>query len=378
MLKKVNLIFLTKYFIILPLNNFHFMNKYILLFAGILLVTACKSNKKLTSAELTSDSILITKYANTITENDVKKHVFTLASDEFEGRRTGEKGQKMAADYLISEYKSFGLTGNHLTNEYFQVVPIEALKTKSKYPPLNPSENIIGFIEGTEKPNEIVVISSHYDHEGVKDELIYNGADDNASGTTAVLEIAQAFAKAKKEGNGPKRSMLFINFTGEEKGLLGSKYFSENSIYPLENIVAGLNIDMIGRIGKERPGDKNYVYVIGADRLSTELHEINEKANEKYVNLDLDYTYNAEDDKNRFYYRSDHYNLAKHNIPIIFYFNGVHEDYHKPTDTADKINLKLLTKRTRLIFYTAWEIANREDRLLVDKAVESDLVQNSK
>ncbi len=362
----------------MPLNNFHLMNKYILLVAGILLITACKSNKKLTSAELTSDSILITKYANSITESDVKKHVFTLASDEFEGRRTGEKGQKMAAEYLVNEYKGFGLTGNHLTNNYFQIVPIEALKTKSKFPPLNASENIIAFIKGAEKPNEIIIISSHYDHEGIKDDLIYNGADDNASGTAAVLEIAQAFAKAKKEGHGPKRSMLFINFTGEEKGLLGSKYFSENSIYPLENIVAGLNIDMIGRSGKERPNDTNYVYVIGADRLSTELHEINEQANNKYVNLDLDYTYNAEDDKNRFYYRSDHYNLAKHNIPIIFYFNGVHEDYHKPTDTADKINIELLTKRAKLIFYTAWELANREDRILVDKPVEIDLMQNSK
>ena len=173
--------------------------------------------------------------------------------------------------------------------------------------------------------------------------------------------------KAKKEGHGPKRSLLFINFTGEEKGLLGSEYFSKNSIYPLENIVAALNIDMIGRIGKDKKGNENYVYVIGADRISTELHDINEVANSTYSNLELDYTYNAADDKNRFYYRSDHYNFAKHNIPIIFYFNGVHADYHKPTDTADKINIELLTKRAQLVFYTAWELANRENRIIVDK-----------
>ena len=340
------------------------MKKHILLVAGILLITSCKSTKNLTSAELTSNSKIITKYANTITVEDLKKHVFTLASDEMEGRNTGDKGQKMAAAYLADQYKKMGLPGNHLTDDYYQIVPLEALKKRSK----NPSENVIAFIEGTEKPNEILVITSHYDHVGIKDGKIYNGADDDASGTSAVVEIAEAFAKAKKAGYGPKRSILFINFTGEEKGLLGSAYYAENSTYPMENFVAALNIDMIGRIGYDHPGDENYVYVIGADRLSSELHVINENANNKYVNMDLDYTYNAADDKNRFYYRSDHYNFAKHNVPIIFYFNGVHDDYHKHTDTPDKIHLELLTKRTKLVFYTAWEIANREDRLVVDKA----------
>lgn len=340
------------------------MKKQILLVAGVALLFSCKSNKSLSSAELTSNSKIINTYANTIKESDVKKHVFTLASNEFEGRRTGEKGQKMAANYLADEYKSYGLEGNHLTDDYFQFVPLEALKNKSDHP----SENVIGFIEGTEKPEEIVVISSHYDHEGIKNGEIYNGADDNASGTTAVIEIAQAFSEAKKDGYGPKRSLLFINFTGEEKGLLGSAYYASNSTYPLENITAALNIDMIGRIGKEKPGNTNYLYIIGADRLSTELHQINEAANNKYSKLELDYTYNALDDKNRFYYRSDHYNFAKHNIPIIFYFNGVHKDYHKPTDTPDKINIELLTRRAKLIFYTAWELANRENRVVVDKA----------
>jgi Zn-dependent M28 family amino/carboxypeptidase len=139
-----------------------------------------------------------------------------------------------------------------------------------------------------------------------------------------------------------------------------------NPIYPLENIVAGLNIDMIGRVNKEHKTNPNYVYVIGADRLSTELHTINESANKSSVNLDLDYKYNEDLDPNRFYFRSDHYNFAKNGIPIIFYFNGVHEDYHKPTDTADKINYELLVKRAQLIFTTAWEIANRKDRLVVD------------
>ncbi len=345
------------------------MNKISIIIISAFALSACKFDKNHTSAELTSNSEIITKYANTITKEDVKKQIYKLASDEFEGRRTGEKGQKLAAEYLANQYKNFGISGINGSNNYYQNIPLEALASKKAYAPENPSENVIAFIEGSEKPNEILVISSHYDHEGIKDGEIYNGADDNASGTTAVLEIAQAFAKAKKAGYGPKRSILFLNFTGEEKGLLGSKYFVANPVYPLENIVAGLNIDMIGRMGTEHPNDENYVYVIGADRLSTELHDINETANNTYTNLDLDYTYNEESDPNRFYFRSDHYNFAKNGIPIIFYFNGVHVDYHKPTDTADKINLELLTKRAKLVFYTAWEVANREERLKLDEVV---------
>ncbi|MCF6279315.1 MAG: M28 family metallopeptidase [Flavobacteriaceae bacterium] len=339
------------------------MKKITFLFIILLVITSCKSKKE--TVENKSIDFALT-YANTITTDDVEEHVYAIASDEFEGRATGEIGQKYAAKYLAGQYSKFGVK-KYIENTYYQTIPIEALVNKKRgYASKNPSENVIAFIEGTEKPNEILVISSHYDHMGIKDGQIYYGADDNASGTTAVLEIAQAFAKAKKEGHGPKRSIMFINFTGEERGLLGSKYFAANPVVPMTSIVANLNIDMIGRIGKERPNDENYVYVIGADRLSTELHNINEKANEKYTKMDLDYTYNEDDDPNRFYFRSDHYNFAKNGIPIIFYFNGVHVDYHKPTDTPDKINLELLTKRVKLVFYTAWEIANREERLIVD------------
>jgi len=232
---------------------------------------------------------------------------------------------------------------------------------------LKDSENVLAFIKGSEKPDEIIIISAHLDHEGIKDGQIYNGADDDGSGTVAILEIAEAFKKAADAGKGPKRSVLFLHVTGEEKGLLGSKYYSENPIFPLKNTVTDLNIDMIGRVDKAHKETPNYLYLIGADKLSTELHNISEAMNKKYTNITLDYTYNDENDPNRFYYRSDHYNFAKHNIPVIFYFNGTHEDYHKPTDTADKINYELLENRTRLVFYTAWEIANRENRLTVNK-----------
>lgn len=229
------------------------------------------------------------------------------------------------------------------------------------------SENVLGYLPGTDLKEEVVVLTAHYDHVGKSDGEIYNGADDDGSGTAAVMEIAEAFVEAAKNGIGPRRSMLFMLVTGEEKGLLGSAYYAENPIFPLENTIVDLNIDMIGRVDPKHKDNPDYVYLVGADRLSTELHEISENINERTTNLELDYTYNDEDHPERIYYRSDHWNFAKNNVPIIFYFNGVHEDYHQPTDTVDKINWDVLRKRTELVFYTAWELANRDERPVVDK-----------
>jgi len=235
-----------------------------------------------------------------------------------------------------------------------------------------PTENVLGFIEGTDKKDEIVVMTAHYDHVGVNNRLegdkIFNGANDDGSGTVAVIEMAEAFAQARKAGFSPRRSLLFMTVTGEEKGLLGSEYYSNHPVFALENTVADINIDMIGRMDNqhEKAKDNNYIYVIGSDKLSSELHQINEQANQKYTKLKLDYTFNDENDPNRFYYRSDHYNFAKHRIPIIFYFNGVHNDYHQPSDEVDKIDFESAEKVARLAFYTAWELANRDERIKVD------------
>jgi len=226
--------------------------------------------------------------------------------------------------------------------------------------------NVLGYIEGTDKKDEVIVISAHYDHIGKKGDDIYNGADDNASGTSAVMEIAEAFLQAKNDGHGPRRSILFLHATGEEKGLLGSKYYAENPIFPLENTVADINIDMIGRVDKNYKDNPNYIYVIGSDRLSQDLHRINEQMNDTYSNLILDYTYNSESDPNRYYFRSDHYNFAEKGIPSVFYFSGVHEDYHMSTDTADKIMFDKMENVARMIFHTAWELANRENRISVN------------
>lgn len=225
------------------------------------------------------------------------------------------------------------------------------------------AENVLGYIEGTDLKEELVVVSSHYDHLGMKDGDIFNGADDDGSGTTALLEMAQAFALAKQKGQGPRRSILFCAFSGEEKGLLGSEYYANNPIFSLKKTMANLNIDMIGRIDKRHAPDSNYVYLIGADKISQDLHDISEQTNATYTQLELDYTYNDEQDPNRFYYRSDHYNFAKNNVPVIFYFTGVHEDYHKPTDTVDKIQFAKMKRIVDLIFFTAWELANRPEGL---------------
>lgn len=230
-------------------------------------------------------------------------------------------------------------------------------------------QNVAGFIEGTDLKDEIVVVSAHYDHVGTKGEEVYNGADDDGSGTTTVLEIAETLATAKKMKLGPRRSVLCLLVTGEEKGLLGSDYYTQNPLYPLDKTVVDVNIDMVGRWGEEYlDQDEPYVYVIGSDRLSSELHEINEEMNEKYTQIVLDYKYNDENDPNRFYFRSDHYNFAKNGIPSIFFFNGVHEDYHRLTDTVEKIDFDLMEARGRLIFHTLWNIANRDNRIMVDGA----------
>ena len=509
---------------------------------GLLMVAGCNTTQKTTAENVTGgDQVDPTVYASTITEQELKDHLYTYASDEFEGRETGTAGQKKAVEYIRKNYMALGIPAAKADGDYFQEVPLEMVKlpqgslkingktfingkdfitlsalqgtydeivyagygieddnysdfegldvkgklvlvksgepveedgtymitgteqpsswsnmseapgkrleaakakgakailyidtdnykryegyynrmkrndrgrinfkddgktpslilidkniAKEILPEINElkssvvhsadisatiestnvpvdTENVVAYIKGSEKPDEYLVISSHLDHIGISgDGSINNGADDDGSGTVALLEIAEAFQLAAKAGNRPKRSIVFLHVTGEEKGLLGSRYYTDyDPVFPLEQTVADLNIDMIGRIDPKREGDRNYVYLIGSDKLSSELHILSEEVNKKYTNIELDYTYNDQKDPNRFYYRSDHYNFAKNNIPIIFYFNGTHDDYHRPGDTPDKINYDLLTNRARLVFYTAWSIANRSERVIVDKA----------
>lgn len=519
------------------------MKKFAILVIG--LAMACNSSQKTasdqTGAARAAVAIDPQAFGETITEAELKEHLYTYASDEFEGRETGQPGQKKAVEYLKAEYVKMGIPAAKKDGDYFQKVPLEisqlpkgSLSIDGKEFPLGDdfltfskaqgsfeniiyagygietegysdfdgldvegkivlvkagepidkngnyilsgtteksiwsnmsesigkrtelvnakgakgvlyfdevsfprfksrfdymknndsgrmelsqdkagsfftflvnanlakalipdietthepktlsipikvdiqsedegvaSENVVAVLKGSEKPDEYLVISSHLDHIGITaDGEINNGADDDGSGSVALLEIAQAFKKSADAGQGPKRSIVFLHVTGEEKGLLGSRFYTDvEPVFPLEKTVANLNIDMIGRIDPKRQGERNYIYLIGSDKLSTDLHQLSETVNEKYTNVELDYKFNDENDPNRFYYRSDHYNFAKNNIPIIFYFNGTHDDYHRPGDTPDKINYDLLENRTRLIFYTAWEVANRDQRVIVNK-----------
>jgi hypothetical protein len=228
------------------------------------------------------------------------------------------------------------------------------------------TENVLGYLEGTDKKNEVVVISAHYDHEGIKNGMIYNGADDDGSGTVSVLAMARAFTQAKKDGHGPRRSILFLANVGEEKGLLGSQYYTDHPVFPLANTVTDLNIDMVGRVDSAHIGKGDYLYLVGADRLSTELNTLSEATNRQYNPLVLDYKYNDPNDPEHLYYRSDHYNFAKHRVPVIFYTSGLHADYHQPTDDVDKIDFAAMARRDQLIFHTAWALANRDQRVAVD------------
>lgn len=365
-------------------NYFCCMNKIsinnLVFFLILLTVFSCSSKKTVSQTlkdttvveaktkNLTVDSIQLVDnksiyhYKSTITASDLKKHLVKLTSDEFEGRRTGENGQKVAANYIADFYKSMDMEAGVSEGQYFQTIPKEFFNGKSN----SSSENVLGFIYGIEKPEEVIIISAHYDHLGIEEGKIFKGADDNGSGTAALLEIAKAFRQAYLEDEGPKRSILFLSLTGEEEGLFGSKYYTENPIFAFDKTIANLNIDMVGRVDEAHKDNSNYIYLIGADKLSEELHFISEAVNNKYTQLELDYRYNDENDINRFYYRSDHYNFAKNGIPVIFYFNGVHKDYHKSTDTEEKINYDILAKRAQLVFLTAWELANREESLKRD------------
>jgi Zn-dependent M28 family amino/carboxypeptidase len=248
-----------------------------------------------------------------------------------------------------------------------------------------PTQNVVAVWEGSDpllKP-EYVALGAHYDHVGygcmpAGNDTLCNGADDDGSGTTALLGMAEALSKSPTR---PKRSVLFVWHCGEEKGLWGSRYFTEFPTVPLDKIVAQINIDMIGRSRKE--GDTNSrnaeltgpnaIYLIGSTMMSTELGELVNAVNQSYLNLTFDTKYDDPRDPNRFFFRSDHYNYARKGIPIIFFFDGTHEDYHRPGDTADKIDYEKMEKVTRTIYMTAWEVANRPARLKVDKPLPSQL-----
>jgi Zn-dependent M28 family amino/carboxypeptidase len=249
--------------------------------------------------------------------------------------------------------------------DYTTTVALAATKTTENLE----SSNVIAYLPGTDKKEEYLFLTGHYDHLGKRGNVIYYGADDDGSGTVGVMQMAEAFAAAAKKGKNPRRTIVFMTVSGEEKGLWGSQYYSEHPLFPLDKTTADLNTDMIGRVDTERPtaDSLNYVYVIGHDKLSSELMPINEAANKKSSNITLDYKYDDPKDPNMIYYRSDHYNFARKGVPILFFYDGMLQaDYHKPTDTIEKINFELMQKRAQMVFFTACDIATRDEMLKRD------------
>jgi len=328
-----------------------------------------------------SQEIISSKYAESINSNDLKDLLSIYSSDDFEGRQTGTKGDITAANFLRDFYISNEIEPALNTIDYFQSYQLNLpgrmytrnytfpknLRTYDRYAEgknIVDTQNVAAIIKGSKYPESYIIITGHLDHVGKDGDIVYNGADDNGSGTVSILEIAQAFQIAVNDGKRPKRSIVFLHVSGEEEGLLGSEYYVNNPLYPVKETFANLNLDMIGRTDPTRGyNNEDYIYSIGSDRISKELKKVSEMVNKQTINLKLDYRFDVPNDPNDFYERSDHYNFAKKNIPVIFFFSGTHEDYHGPNDTFDKIRFDLLTKRARLIFHTAWELANMDKEL---------------
>ncbi len=300
------------------------------------------------------------KSNDTVALSDLKRHLNILASDAMEGRETGTPGIEKAAVYLETEFKRLGLrpgNGENFRQEY--VTPEENLNAC----------NIIAQIEGNTHPNEYVVVSAHYDHLGMYNGIIYNGADDDGSGTTALLAIAESLMRLKKMGKGPERTVVFIAFSGEEKGLWGSSYFSDHPTLPLDKVSCDINIDMIGRIDPDRttPDRNHYVFIVGQSRLSSETSKILNTLNSKTQRLTLDEKFDHKKDPNRIYYRSDHYNFAKKGVPVVFFYDGMlGGDYHEPTDDIELIDWEIYHKRSNFILDFTMSLANRENLLKRD------------
>ena len=327
-----------------------------------------EDQNKIASANDTKQTLTIHKTATTYQKALEKSHHWSpRASLE----NKGDQGRKallfniMEEDFLmlyspeqqklIQAYNETGklsgknkrsLTQTVSLNLDYQTLPIQAA-------------NIIGVVEGSDLKEEVIVLSAHYDHLGAENGKVYHGADDNASGAAAVLELARLFAQAKEEGNGPRRTLVFAQFSAEEEGLLGADYYVQHPLYPLENTVANLNFDMVGRVSEFNKENPDYVYVIGGGEPDEEIYQLNAQSQQSYLpQLRLYYTFNGT--AKGLYKRSDQYLFIKNGIPALFFTDQMEADYHQATDTADKIDLRQLKLRTQLGFATAWELANRD------------------
>ncbi|MDR1681014.1 MAG: M28 family peptidase [Prevotellaceae bacterium] len=285
-----------------------------------------------------------------ILPDELQAHICTLASDEMQGRLSGTEAALKAADYIAACFEQ-----NHLQ------MPCDSSWFQAFVTPKAAGVNVIGIIEGSGWKDEAVVVSAHYDHVGMLNGRIYYGADDNASGVAAMLEIAQAFAEMQKSGCRPQRSVVFIAFDGKENELAGSEWYARHPVFPMEKTFVNLNIDAVGRVEGSPNGMAGYLLLIGTGRAGAELTFISDSLNRArnlYLYLD-DTFYDSKVFTDAFYMFSDQYSFGRRGVPAVYCTGGLHDDLYRPTDTEDRINYEVLKKRTQLIFYTAWELANR-------------------
>ena len=322
-----------------------------------------------------------------VSASQLRKHVFTIASDSLQGRATGTAGQLKAAFYCVKSFRQSHLFAafrpDSLQASFRQTFPFTATEVvlfgSSRIygsipykrhellsaPLANQDsirvlfgDNVAGLLIGTDLKQEVVVLSAHYDHLGQSDKRIFHGADDNASGTATVLSVASVFDSLAQQKIRPRRSILFVLFSGEEGGLLGSEYFIRNTPIPVKQLVGNLNVDMVGRVDHTHRKKPNYCYLI-TNKQGDKLQEIAEIANSQSIKMALNQEgYDTENDPEQHFYRSDQYSFAKRGIPALLFTSGNHPDYHQPSDTANKIAYDVLQKRATLIFQTAWRLAN--------------------
>ena len=291
------------------------------------------------------------KYAAKINKKDLEEIVTTLCSPEFEGRRFGSAGNKKAAEYIVEEFKKRNVSKSD-GNRYEQF-----FKDADKY-----GTNVIGLIEGSLYPDESVIISCHYDGLGMIDKTLFPSADDNATGVAALIEIAEAFAAAAIDGIRPKRSVIFVAFDGGKNDMRGSKIYSNYPIKPMNKAKILLNMDMLGRDDCGLETNKtNYVFLLANNQNSSAARQISDSVNAAHTRMNIEYDfYKNKQIWDLFYPTSDHY-IFLYMLPTIFYTGGINADVHSQTDTADKISYSTLRLRAQLVFYTAWDYANRDD-----------------
>ena len=324
-----------------------------------------------------------------ITPDRLRSHLSYVASDEMGGRNTPSNGLDLTAKYLATQMELWGAMPGGDNGTFFQKIRLVKGRPnadgEAETADIAWTENVVAVITGSDPKlkEEYVAFGAHMDHLGTRSsgdgDRIYNGADDDGSGTVSILEIAHAFLTGPR----PKRSLIFVWHCGEEKGLWGSSYFTNHPTVDLSKVVTQLNIDMIGRSKKE--GDTNpannvltgpkEIYVVGSTKMSTDLQKVSESVNKGFLNLSFNYKYDDPKDNERIFYRSDHYNYAHKGIPIIFYFDGVHEDYHRAGDEPQKIDYEKMEKVTRTIYMTLWEVASLPSRPKVDKPLPAQLTQ---